>query len=65
MIEFGDSKGRLTVSTKPYPQRLSHQSGTYKGWSKAPGTEVCLVWPQWEKIQLILERLEAPGNGEA
>ena len=27
--------------------------------------EVCLVWPQWEKMHLILERLEAPGNGEA
>jgi hypothetical protein len=23
-----------------------------------------LVWPQWEKIKLILEGLEAPGKGE-
>jgi hypothetical protein len=23
-----------------------------------------LIWPQWEKIHLILERLEAPGKGE-
>jgi hypothetical protein len=37
-------------------------------WFKVPGTyiaEVCLVWPQWEKMCLILERLEAPKKGEA
>jgi hypothetical protein len=36
------------------------------GWSKAPGTyiaKVCLVWPQWEKMRLILKRLEDPGKG--
>jgi hypothetical protein len=37
-------------------------------WSKAPNTykaESCLVWPQWEKACLTLERLEASGSGEA
>jgi hypothetical protein len=24
----------------------------------------CLVWPQWEKILLILQSLEAPGKEE-
>jgi hypothetical protein len=24
--------------------------------------EDCLVWPQWEKMCLILERLEGPGK---
>ena len=36
------------------------------GRSKVPGTniaEVCLVLSQWEKMGLILERLEAPGKG--
>ena len=23
-----------------------------------------MVWPQWEKMYLILERLETPGSGE-
>ena len=27
--------------------------------------EDLLVWPQWEKTCLTLERLEAPGSGEA
>ena len=38
------------------------------GWSKAPGTSIAqdsLVWPQWEKMHLILERLEAPRKGVA
>ena len=25
-------------------------------------TEDCLVWPQWEKMPIILERLETPGK---
>ena len=36
------------------------------GWTRAPGTyivEVSQVWSQWEKMCLILERLEAPGKG--
>jgi hypothetical protein len=28
-------------------------------------TEDCLVWPQWEKKHLTLEKLEAAGNGKA
>jgi hypothetical protein len=38
------------------------------GWAEAPGTyiaEVCLVWPQWEKMCLTLERVEAPGKEES
>ena len=37
-------------------------------WSEAPSTyiaEDCLVWPQWEKMHLTLERLEVPGTEEA
>jgi hypothetical protein len=26
--------------------------------------EDCLVWPQWKKMFLTLERLEAPGSGD-
>ena len=40
----------------------------YTSWSEAPDTytaEDCLVWPQWEKMHLTLERLESPGSGEA
>jgi hypothetical protein len=43
------------------------EPGASIGWSKAPATyiaEVSLVWPQWEKMRLILQRLEAPGKGE-
>jgi hypothetical protein len=35
-------------------------------WSKAPDTytaEDCLVWPQWEKMHLNLQRLETQGLG--
>ena len=38
------------------------------GWSEAHGTyieEVCLVWPLWEVICIILKRLEALRKGEA
>jgi hypothetical protein len=39
----------------------------YTSWYEAPHTytgENCLVWPQWEKIHLTLEKLEAPGCGQ-
>jgi hypothetical protein len=39
----------------------------YTSWYEAPDTytvEDCLVWPQWEKMHLTLERLEVPGSGE-
>jgi hypothetical protein len=38
------------------------------GGSNAPGTSIAqdsLVWPQREKMHLILERLEAPRKGVA
>ena len=37
-------------------------------WSEAPSTyiaEDCLVYPQWERTCLILEKLEAPGKIDA
>jgi hypothetical protein len=37
------------------------------GKSETPGTdiaEVCLVWLLWEKMHLILKRLDAPGKVE-
>jgi hypothetical protein len=47
-------------------RRLSYQPGAYKDQSKVPGTyivEVSQVWSQWEKMCIILEKLEAPGKG--
>jgi hypothetical protein len=38
------------------------------GWSDVLNTyitEDCLVLSQWEKICLILEKLEVPGKGDA
>ena len=35
------------------------------GWLVSPGTcvaEDCLVWPQWERMGLILWKLDAPGK---
>jgi hypothetical protein len=40
----------------------------YTSGSEAPDTyiaEDCMVWPQREKVHITLERLEAPGSGEA
>lgn len=34
----------------------------------APGTRVakdCLVWPQWERVCLVLWKLDAPGKQDA
>lgn len=49
------------------PRHLATSQAAYRSWSKAtthvqqrmPG------WPQWEKMYLILERLETSGRGEA
>ena len=38
------------------------------GWSVAPEayvTEDCLVWPQWERMCLILWKLDARGKRDA
>ena len=67
----GDSIGRPAVSTDPDPWELPETelpTKTILGWTEGPGTyiaEDCLVSPQWEKMHLILQRLEAPGKGEA
>jgi hypothetical protein len=34
------------------------------GFSKAPDTcvaERCHIWPQWERVHIILQRLDIPG----
>jgi hypothetical protein len=44
---------------------LSNQPGSTHELVWGPGyniAEDCLIWPQWEKIYLILE---VPGSGEA
>ena len=56
-----DQQSQLTQTWGSF-QRLSHQPGAYTWCSEDAGTyraEVCLVWPQWEKMHLIFERLEA------
>jgi hypothetical protein len=76
MVELGKRlntlKGRVTLQedqqsqltqTPRSSQRLSHQPQAYTSWSEVPGThvaEICLVWPQWETMYVIFERLEAP-----
>jgi hypothetical protein len=60
-----DQQTQLT-QTLGNSQRLSHQPGAYTGPSKTSGTyiaDVCLVWPQLEKMHFILQRLETPGKG--
>ena len=50
---------RELLETKP-PTRSIH------GLVHGPGTylaENCLIWLQWEKMRLILKRLEALGKG--
>ena len=80
MVELGkgwkklrrDPVGRPEVSSNLGPLRSFRHRGTnqaaYRSWSEAPNTytvEDCLVWPQWKKMHLTLERLEAPRSGEA
>ena len=60
-----EQRCRLT-QTPQSSQRLSHQPKIIHG--AGPGTGVaedCLVWPQWERMGLILKRLDAPGKGDA
>ena len=45
------------LPTRQHTAAGQRPNGTYKA-------EDCLVWPQWEKMHLILERLEASGKGE-
>jgi len=65
----GESIGRPAVSTISdlweLPQtELSTRKHTQAG-QRPPSTYVeedCLIWPQWVKMCLILERIEAPGK---
>jgi hypothetical protein len=57
-----------SLNTPSHIKRFCHQPGAYTGPFEAPCTyvtEVYLVWPQWEKMHLILESLEAPEKGKA
>ena len=61
---LGEEEYQLTQTPQRF-QRLSHQpKSIYISWSITPSiyvAENCLVWPQWEKMCLILKRLYAPG----
>lgn len=49
-------------------QRLTTNPRAYMGWSVVPGSYVsadCIVWPQQERMHLILQKVEAPGNWNA
>ena len=66
----GNPIGRPTLSTNLDPQELPETKPPIRDhtWAglRSPGTYVaedCLVWPQWERMCLILERLDAPGKG--
>ena len=75
--EEGDPIGRPAVSNNSDPWDLSdtepptrqHTPADMNGLPLPPSpntytAEDCLVWPQWEKMHLTLERLGASGNGE-
>jgi hypothetical protein len=70
--EEGNPIGRPAVSTNLCAWDLSDHwvtnQAAYTSWYKAPNTYTakdCLVWLQWEKTHLTLERLEAPGSVDA
>jgi len=74
MVELGQKLKKLKRRATPLKDhhsqinrnpRQSHQLGAYMCGSQAPGTniaDVFLVKPQWEKMWLILERLETLGE---
>jgi hypothetical protein len=64
--------GKTTVSTNPDPWELpGTNQRTYLGWSVPPTPihiqqeDYCLVWPQQERMGLILQKLAVPGKGDA
>ena len=63
-----DPIGRPSVSTNVDPRELPETEPPTRQHTKvAQGTqyiyEDCLVWLQWEKMHLILERLETQRRG--
>ena len=67
-----DPIGRPKFSTNPIPREppetetpTRSKHGLVKGPWNIQIAEVGFVWPQWEKMCLILERLEAAGKREA
>jgi hypothetical protein len=74
-IEEAEGKGypigRSEVSTNLDPRELPETEPPMRQHTRAglraTGTYVaedCLVWLQWEKVHLILKRLETPGKRE-
>ena len=61
MREEGDSIGRPAVSTNLDPWELPETEPPTRQHPPSPEhkytAEDCLVWPQWEMMCLILERL--------
>lgn len=60
--------GRLAGSAKSEPLAAPRQSphpGSIQEAASRHMAEDCLVWPQWVKMHIILERLEAPWRGES
>jgi hypothetical protein len=67
MIEEAEGEsdyiGRPTVLTYPYPSELPETESPTRSYTGQ--CDFCLVRPQWEKMCLILKRLETPGKREA
>ena len=67
----GNPIGISIISTNLDPSKLPEtvtNQRAYMGWSMALGTYVaenCFVWPQWERMCLILWRLDTPGKEDA
>jgi hypothetical protein len=62
-----DPIGRPAVPTNPDPREFPETEPPTRSIHRLPRgpwhTEVCLVRPQWEKMDFILKSLEAPGKG--
>jgi hypothetical protein len=61
-----NEKHTFPFPTPLFKDRATPNQKANTGWSKASGTYVaegCLAWPQWERMHLILWRLDAPGVG--
>jgi hypothetical protein len=60
--------GKISSLNWPGPLRsLRHWATNQAPAAKGPHTytaENCLIWPQWAKMHLTLQGLEAPGSGE-
>jgi hypothetical protein len=57
-----NSTGRPRESTNQDPQEHS-KIKSILGWTEGTSTWGCLVWLQWERMHLTLQRLDVPGRG--